>query len=53
MERPFCVTLADGVSRLSGQPGDWLVDYGDGRMGVVAGDVFPATYEVFPAVRGA
>ncbi len=45
MDVPFAVVLADGVSRLHGQPGDWLLDYGDGSMGVVAADIFPATYQ--------
>jgi hypothetical protein len=42
---PFVVLLADGVSRLEGQPGDWLVDYGDGSLGIVAPGVFATTYE--------
>lgn len=46
MADPFAVVLADGVSRLSGQPGDWLVDYGDGHLGIVAADIFAATYDV-------
>jgi hypothetical protein len=46
MNGPFEVLLADGLSRLTGQAGDWLVDYGDGNLGVVARDVFAATYEI-------
>lgn len=42
---PFDVLLADGVSQLSGQPGDWLVDYGDGSLGIVAEPIFAKTYE--------
>lgn len=45
VHEPFAVLLADGVSRLCGQPGDWLLDYGDGSMGVVAADIFPSTYQ--------
>lgn len=46
VDEPFAVVLADGVARLYGQPGDWLLDYGDGSMGVVAADIFPATYQL-------
>lgn len=46
MSAPFAVVLADGVSRLSGQPGDWLLDYGDGHFGIVGADIFAATYTV-------
>ncbi len=46
MSDAFEVWLADGVSRLTGRPGDWLVDYGDGSLGIVAADVFADTYEI-------
>jgi hypothetical protein len=46
MTGAFEVQLADGVSRLRGQPGDWLVDYGDGSLGIVAQPIFATTYEV-------
>ncbi len=46
MQEPFDVLLADGVSRLSGQPTDWLVDYGDGSLGIVAEPIFTTTYEI-------
>ena len=42
----FEVLLADGVSRLTGRPGDWLVDYGDGSLGIVSQAIFAATYEI-------
>jgi hypothetical protein len=45
-QEPFEVILADGVSQLSGHPGDWLVDYGDGSLGIVAQNIFATTYEV-------
>jgi PGDYG protein len=48
MQEPFDVLLADKVSRLSGQPDDWLVDYGDGSLGVVAATIFATTYAIDP-----
>jgi hypothetical protein len=46
MPGPFEVLLADGVSRLKGRPGDWLVDYGDGSLGIVSPAIFTTTYEM-------
>jgi hypothetical protein len=46
MSESFEVLLADGVSRLHGHPGDWLVDYGDGSLGIVSRTIFPTTYEI-------
>jgi hypothetical protein len=46
MSEPFQVWLADGISCLTGRAADWLVDYGDGSLGVVAAAVFATTYEV-------
>jgi PGDYG protein len=46
MREHFEVILADGVSVLAGKPGDWLVDYGDGSLGVIASEIFAATYQV-------
>lgn len=46
MSVPFEVLLADGQSRLSGHPGDWLVDYGDGSLGIVSRAIFASTYEI-------
>lgn len=46
MRESFEVLLTDGVSRLLGHPGDWLVDYGDGSLGVVAQRIFAATYDI-------
>src|SRR5215470_2012054 len=42
----FEVLLADGVSRLQGRSGDWLVDYGDGSLGIVTPAIFRTTYEI-------
>jgi PGDYG protein len=46
MTDSFEVLLADGVSRLSGHAGDWLVDYGDGSLGIVSRSIFSTTYEI-------
>ncbi len=46
MDEPFEVLLADGRSRLRGRRGDWLVDYGDGSLGVVSQAIFASTYEI-------
>lgn len=46
MNHEFEVLLADGVSRLSGRIGEWLVDYGDGSLGIVSPDIFATTYEI-------
>jgi len=46
MTEPFEVLLADGISKLRGHSGDWLVDYGDGSLGIVSKAIFPTTYEI-------
>ena len=46
MTEAFEVLLADGVSRLRGRPGEWLVDYGDGSLGIVSQAIFATTYEI-------
>lgn len=46
MTTAFEVLLSDGESKLTGRPGDWLVDYGDGSLGIVSSKVFDLTYEV-------
>jgi hypothetical protein len=46
MSGPFDVLLTDGRSRLHGERGDWLVDYGDGGLGVVSKSIFATTYEI-------
>jgi hypothetical protein len=45
MSGSFEVVLTDG-SCLSGRVGDWLVDYGDGSLGIVSPPIFETTYEV-------
>jgi hypothetical protein len=46
MSEPFEVLLADGQSRLTGRASDWLVDYGDGSLGIVSRTIFETTYEI-------
>lgn len=46
MTQRFEVLLEDAVSRLRGQAGDWLVDYGDGSLGIVSRAIFADTYEI-------
>ncbi len=46
---PFAVMLADGVSRIDGCSGDFLVDYGDGNLGIVSEKIFAATYQIIGA----
>ena len=46
MPQAFEVLLADGLSRLSGRAGEWLVDYGDGSLGIVSQPIFATTYEI-------
>jgi hypothetical protein len=46
MDTPFKVELADGISHLTGRAGDWLVDYGDGSLGIVTQAIFATTYEI-------
>jgi len=40
----FSVPRGEGSDLLHGAPGDWLLDYGNGRMGVVKDEIFQATY---------
>ncbi len=46
MDCAFVVVMRDGCSRLSGHAGDWLVDYGDGSLGIVAAQLFASMYEI-------
>lgn len=46
LEHPCEVLLTDAVSVLHGRAGDWLLDYGDGSLGIVASDLFDLTYEL-------
>ena len=46
MPEAFEVLLADGQSKLTGRASDWLVDYGDGSLGIVSQAIFATTYEI-------
>ncbi len=46
MDEPFQVLLSDGKSLLTGRPGEWLVDYGDGSLGIIAPEIFATTYRI-------
>jgi hypothetical protein len=48
MSGQFCVRLPDGISELRGSSGDWLVDYGDGSLGIVAASIFVDSYDLIP-----
>ncbi|MFI4891576.1 MAG: PGDYG domain-containing protein [Steroidobacterales bacterium] len=48
MDEPFQVVLSDGISRLTGHQGDWLVDSGDGGMRIVSAAAFARTYRIGP-----
>lgn len=45
LDQAFEVQLLNQPAVLQGCPGDWLLDYGDGSLGVVAEDVFAHSYE--------
>ena len=49
METAFAVPVAGGEAQLTGRPGDWLIDYGDGALGVVAAAIFTASYDLMEA----
>jgi hypothetical protein len=46
MDAPFQVLLQDGLSRLSGQRGDWLVGTADGSLYVISAAAFARTYRI-------
>lgn len=46
MGEPFQVVLSDGVSRLTGRRGDWLVGSDDGGLRVVSAAAFARTYRI-------
>ena len=42
MRGPFCVRVGDNM--LSGDSGDWLIQYGPDEYGIVEADIFATTY---------
>jgi hypothetical protein len=46
MDRPFIVKVSWQDSALSGEAGDWLVQYGEQSYGVVGESIFAKTYDV-------
>ena len=46
MSEPFQVKVSWSSDLLSGDPGDYLVQYGPGDYGVVGKEIFEKTYEV-------
>ncbi len=46
LTQPVSVQINDAGHVLNGKAQDWLLDYKDGRLGVVASDIFANTYEV-------
>ena len=46
MNRPFTVKVSWQDSPLAGEPGDWLVQYGEQSYGVVGESIFAKTYDV-------
>lgn len=45
LQTPMSVRVGLAGDPLQGQPGDWLVQYGDGDYGIVGAAIFAATYE--------
>ena len=46
MDRPFTVKVSWQDSPLAGEPGDWLMQYGEQSYGVVGESIFAKTYDV-------
>lgn len=49
MDEPFTVTVGWSSEPLQGKPGDYHLTYGPGDFGVVAADIFAATYDIVEA----
>jgi len=45
------VEVAQGRSELAAKAGDWIVNYGNGNLGVIADELFLQTYEL-PGMKG-
>lgn len=46
MDAAFSVRVGSAGDTLQGRPGDWLVQYGPRGWGVVAAEIFAATYAI-------
>jgi hypothetical protein len=46
MDEPFQVLLPDGLSRLTGRRGDWLVGTADGSLYVISAAAFDRSYRI-------
>lgn len=46
MKEPYIVVLFGGFSLLAGKTGDWLLDYGNGSLGVVNSHIFSIAVSV-------
>lgn len=44
MDNAFRVNIRDGKATLEGKPGDWLVQYAVGDVGVVSNEIFCKSY---------
>lgn len=49
MTQDFEVRFVDDAACLRGVSGDWLLDYGDGSLGIVAAEVFDVSYDIVGA----
>jgi hypothetical protein len=49
LDGPRRIDLSGGRGVLTGQSGDWLVDYGAGDLAIVAADVFLSSYKLDPS----
>jgi hypothetical protein len=46
MDRVFTVRVGAAGDQLTGSPGDWVVQYDRGTLGVVSAASFAATYDL-------
>ncbi len=46
------VHLSNGRGSLTGNPGDWLVQYGEGDFAIVSSDIFAETYDLIDEPAG-
>jgi hypothetical protein len=49
LDGPRRIDLSGGRGVLTGQSGDWLVDYGAGDLAIIAADVFLSSYKLDPS----